>query len=238
MGATDAASARTGQNGGVSQPPQSLSTAARPSRLDRPDGLLVLLHGRGTSEQDLAPLFDLLDPEGRLACASPRAPFQFPGMPGNHWYVVERVGFPDRDTFAASYAQLGEWLAEAEEWAGSGVERTVIGGFSQGTVMSYALGLGSDRPRPAGILALSGFVPEVEGWEPDLASRAGMPVLISHGAADPVIGVEFARAARDLLEPAGLDLTYREAPLGHSIDGPTIDAATEWLEAALPRLPL
>ena len=152
--------------------------------------------------------------------------------------MVERVGFPDRETFAASYRALGEWLTEIGEWAGTGSERTVLGGFSQGTVMSYALGLGSDRPRPAGILALSGFIPEVEGWEADLDSRAGMPVLISHGSADPVIGVEFARAARELLEPAGLDLTYREAPLGHSIDGPTIDAAVEWLETALPRLPL
>ena len=139
--------------------------------------------------------------------------------------MVERVGFPDRETFAASYAALGEWLSEIGEWAGAGLERIVIGGFSQGTVMSYALGLGGDRPRPAGILALSGFIPEVEGWEPDLGSRAGMPVLISHGAGDPVIGVEYARAARDLLEPAGLALTYREAPIGHSIDGPTIDAA-------------
>ncbi len=223
----------------MSAPPSSLPTAARPARLERPDGLLVLLHGRGTSEQDLAGLFDLLDSEGRLACAAPRAPFRFAGMPGNHWYMVERVGFPDRETFAASYAALGEWLSEIGEWAGAGPERIVIGGFSQGTVMSYALGLGGGRPRPAGILALSGFIPEVEGWEPDLGSRAGMPVLISHGAGDPVIGVEYARAARDLLEPAGLALTYREAPIGHSIDGPTIDAAVEWLETlACPAVPL
>ncbi len=197
-----------------------------------------MLHGRGTSEQDLVGLFDLLDPEGRLACASPRAPFRFPGQPGNHWYVVERVGFPDPETFAVSYAGLGEWLAELGAWAGVAAERTVLGGFSQGTVMSYAQGLGPGRPRPAGILALSGFIPQVEGWEPDLVSRVGMPVLISHGSADPVIGVGFARAARDLLEPAGLDLTYREAPIGHSIDGPTIDAARDWLEKAIPRLPL
>jgi phospholipase/carboxylesterase len=222
----------------VTESSEPLVTATRPARLERPDGLLVLLHGRGTSEQDLVGLFDHFDPEGRLVCASPRAPLQFPGQPGNHWYVVERVGFPDRETFAASYAMLGEWLGALGESAGIGADRTVLGGFSQGTVMSYALGLGGGRPRPAGILALSGFIPEVEGWEPDLASRAGMPVLISHGSADPVISVEFARAARDLLEPAGLDVTYREGPIGHSIDGPTIDAACDWLETALPRLPL
>ncbi len=216
---------------------ETLVTAARPARIERADGALALLHGRGTSEQDLAGLFDLLDPEGRLFCAAPRAPLQFAGHPGNHWYMVERVGFPDRETFDASYVRLGEWLAALGETVGIPIERTVLGGFSQGTVMSYALGLGAGRPRPAGILALSGFIPEVEGWAPDLASRAGMPVLISHGAADPVIGTEFARSARDLLEPAGLDVTYREAPIGHSIDGPTIDAGRDWLEKALPRLP-
>lgn len=222
----------------MTQSPDPLLSATRPSRLEHPDGLLVLLHGRGTSEQDLVGLFDLLDPEGRLMCASPRAPLQFPGQPGNHWYVVERVGFPDRETFAASYAKLGEWLAVLGSSAGLELDRTVLGGFSQGTVMSYALGLGGDRPRPGGILALSGFLPKVDGWQPDLASRAGLPVLISHGAADPVIGVEFARAARDLLEPAGIDVTYREAPIGHAIDGPTIDAGREWLESAIPRIPL
>ena len=55
---------------------------------------------------------------------------------------------------------------EVGEWVGAVPHRTVIGGFSQGTVMAYAVGLGSGRPRPAGILALSGFVPEVEGWSP------------------------------------------------------------------------
>jgi len=63
-------------------------------------------------------------------------------------------------------------------------------------------------------------------------------VLISNGARDPVIGVDFARAARDRLEAGGLEVSYRESPGGHQIDGPTIDAAREWLERAIPRRPL
>ena len=47
----------------------------------------------------------------------------------------------------------------------------MFGGFSMGSVMSYSLGLGADRPAPAGILAFSGFIPIVEGWEPSLAGR-------------------------------------------------------------------
>lgn len=211
--------------------------AARPPRIG-PDGLLVLIHGRGTDEHDLAGLFEEIDPEGRLAGAAPRGPFRLPGQPGQHWYSVPRVGFPDPESFAASYLALGDWLERLGADLEIPLERTVLGGFSQGTVMSYALGLGAGRPRPAGILALSGFIPTVESWEPELESRSGMPVLISHGAADPVISVEFARAARDLLSGAGLQVTYRETPIGHQIDGPTIEAAREWLELALPRLPL
>jgi phospholipase/carboxylesterase len=215
----------------------SLAWAAREARTT-PDGALVLMHGRGTSEQDLAGLFDLLDPEGRLHCAAPRGPLQIPGQPGNHWYVVERVGYPDPRTFERSRLLLSDWLAAVLESVDVPAERAVLGGFSQGTVMAYTLGLGKGSPIPAGILALSGFIPTVEGWESDLESRRGLPVLISHGARDPVIGVDFARAARELLDAGGLEVTYRESPGGHQIDGPTIDAAREWLERAVPRQPL
>ncbi len=93
----------------------------------------------------------------------------------------------------------------------------MLGGFSMGAVMSYAVGLGPGRPRPAGIVALSGFVPTVEGWNPDLSDRSGLPVLIHHGRTDPVIEVGFGRAARDLLEPAGLDVDYVETDAGHFV---------------------
>ncbi len=161
-----------GQNGFIAEPPETLHSTSRPPGAAA-DGALVLMHGRGTSEQDLAGLFDLLDPERRLHCAAPRGPLQLPGAPGNHWYVVERVGFPDPGTFARSYELLGAWLEQLAERSGVPPERTVLGGFSQGTVMAYALGLGKGTQRPAGILALSGFVPQVEGWEPDLTSRQG-----------------------------------------------------------------
>jgi phospholipase/carboxylesterase len=97
-------------------------------------------------------------------------------------------------------------------------ERTVLGGFSQGSVMSYALGLGPGRPRPAGILALSGFLPAVDGFELDLAKARDLPVAIGHGAQDPVITVDFGRDARDRLSAAGARVTYRESPMAHTID--------------------
>ena len=103
----------------------------------------------------------------------------------------------------------------------------MLGGFSMGSVMSYALGLGGDRPAPAGILAFSGFVPTVEGWEPDLASRQGLRVFIAHGRNDPVMEVGFARRARELLEAGGLDVEYHESDVAHEID--RAPAAHVWL---------
>jgi phospholipase/carboxylesterase len=106
----------------------------------------------------------------------------------------------------------------------------VIGGFSMGCVMSYATGLGPGRPSPAGILAMSGFIPTVEGWEPELDGRAGLPVFITHGARDPVISVDFARAARERLAAGGLDVEYHEHQGGHQLDPRTLPLMTAWLQ--------
>jgi len=120
-------------------------------------------------------------------------------------------------------------------WALTGIaaDRTILGGFSQGTVMSYALGLGADRPRPAGVLALSGFIPTVPGWAPDIATRSGLPVFIGHGRADRVIAIEFAHRARELLEDGGATVTYDESGGGHQVEPARAANAAAWMTAAL-----
>jgi len=197
------------------------------------EGLLVLHHGRGADEHDLLGLADVLDPQQRLHVVTPRAPLTLPGWPGNHWYVVPRVGYPHAETFHASSQALTAFHDELWERTGIPPERTVLGGFSMGAVRSYATGLGRDRPAPAGILAFSGFVPTVDGWEPELASRRSTRAFIAHGRQDPVIGVEFARRARDLLTGGGLDVTYHEGDGAHFIDPAHVAPATEWLQTTL-----
>ena len=152
-----------------------------------PDGLLILHHGRGADEFDLLPLGDALDPRRRLHVVSPAAPLQVPGMPGRHWYLVPRVGHPDPESFLAACDALAAFHDELWERTGLGPEKTVLGGFSMGTVMSYALGLAAAREAPAGIMAFSGFVPELDDWPLDLQARAGLRAFIAHGRRDPVI---------------------------------------------------
>ena len=198
-----------------------------------PAGLLILHHGRGTDEQDLLPLADVLDPARRLYVVSPRAPLQLPGMPGYHWYRVPRVGYPDPVTFHAAYAELAALHDEVWERTGIAPTGTVLGGFSMGSVMSYALALGADRPAPAGILAFSGFIPTVEGWRADLSGREALRAFIAHGRNDPVMDVGFARRARDELQAAGLTVDYHESDVGHQIDPAQIPAAASWLRETL-----
>jgi phospholipase/carboxylesterase len=195
-----------------------------------PAGLLILHHGRGTDERDLLPLADELDPQARLHVVTPRGPLTLPGWPGRHWYRVERVGYPDPETFASAREQLAALHDELWERTGIGAERTVLGGFSMGSVMSYALGLDPKRPAPRGILALSGFVPTVEGWRPDLETRAGLPVLIAHGRLDPVIEVGFGRDAARRLEEAGLAVEYLEFEGAHHVEPSQLPAMRSWLE--------
>jgi phospholipase/carboxylesterase len=193
-------------------------------------GLLILHHGRGADEHDLLGLADTLDPQRRLHVVTPRAPLTIPGWPGNHWYIVPRVGYPDPDTFDRAYAKLAAFHDGLWERTGIDPERTVFGGFSMGSVMSYSLGLAGERPAPAGILAFSGFVPTVEGWQPELASRSGTRAFIAHGRQDPIMDVAFARRARDLLEAGDLAVSYHESDAGHHIDPAHVPAAVAWLE--------
>jgi phospholipase/carboxylesterase len=187
----------------------SLQLRERPAA-GEPQGTLVLLHGRGADEHDLHPLLDALDPERKLHGITPRAPLSLPPG-GAHWYRLAGIPTPDPETFRQSFELLSGWL--------DGLQRPlVLGGFSQGAVMSWALGLGrGPAKRPAAIVALSGFLPRVHGLELDLSALDGYPVAIGHGTYDDVIPVDFSREARALLEPAGASVLYREYPLPHTI---------------------
>jgi len=78
-------------------------------------------------------------------------------------------------------------------------------------------------------------MPDVDGLEFDLTALDGYPVAIAHGTLDPIIPVEYSRAARDVLTAAGADVAYSEAPVGHTIDPRVIPALRELVAAAISR---
>ncbi|MDQ2967921.1 MAG: phospholipase [Actinomycetota bacterium] len=209
----------------------ALTARVRPAAGDS-EGALVLFHGRGADENDLFPLLDALDPERRFVGATPRAPLSLPPG-GAHWYVLGGIGTPEATTFNASYAAASEWLDGFLAEHGTGHDRLVLGGFSQGGVMAYALGLRKGRPRPAAIVAFSSFLPTVEGFELDLSPP--LPAIaIGHGTLDPVIGVEWGRQAREVLEAAGAEVLYRETPMYHEIDPDFVREVARWLQRVIP----
>jgi phospholipase/carboxylesterase len=192
-----------------------------------PEGALVLFHGRGADELDVFPLLDAFDPGRRLVGATPRGPLSLPPG-GAHWYVLGGIGTPEAQTFFASYNAASEWLDAFVAEQQLGFDRVVLGGFSQGGVMTYSLGLGAGRPRPAGLIALSSFIPTVAGFSLDLSPPLP-PVAIGHGRHDNVIGVEWGRRARATLEEAGANVLYRETPMFHQIDPDYVHEIAGWL---------
>lgn len=197
-----------------------------------PEGLLALFHGRGADERDLYPLLDHLDPERRLVGATPRGPLHLPPG-GAHWYAVYEIGYPDPPTFLSTFNRASSWLDAVATETGIPPDRTVLGGFSQGAVMTYALGLAEGRPRPAALVALSGFIPTVPGFRLDL--EPPLPrVAIGHGVLDGVISVEWGRQARRVFEEARAQVLYHESPhLGHTIDPRFVETLVPWVRDAV-----
>ena len=97
--------------------------------------------------------------------------------------------------------------------------------------MSLAVGLGLGRPRPSAVIAFSGFIPTVEGWE--LGPAPFPPIAIAHGTYDPVISVELGHRAVAQLEAAGAEVLYRESPIDHAIDPAFVEELRPWITAVV-----
>ena len=199
-----------------------------------PAGLLVLHHGRGADEHDLLGLADVLDPERRLHVVTPRAPLQLPGWPGNHWYVVPRVGYPDHDTFHAAYGALA--ALHDELWERTGIDA------GADRLRRLLDGLGDElraRPRPGPPGARRRSSPSPASSRPSTAGSPRSPTARPRARSSPTAATTrswtsaFARRARELLEAGGLHVEYHESDAAHHIDPAHVPAAVEWLRATL-----
>lgn len=194
-----------------------------------PDRLLLLVHGKGADESDLVPLIPYLDPEGRFLTVLPRAPLPFMG--GWQWYDTDGIprGGPE---LISGVDALDDLLDSCCAEYGFDRSRAIVAGFSQGCAMTLALGLRrSDRPRPAGLLGMSGFLPEREGLEYDF--NGAPPVLLQHGSADPLISAEHGRLAAARLGAEGVPVVYREYAMAHQVTPESSQDAMAWLALVL-----
>lgn len=213
----------------LTQPPRS-SGSARPP-------LLLLLHGLGSHESDLMGLAPYLD--GRFFIVSARAPFELgPGMYGWFQVMLDPVApVINPDDAERSRTLLLRFIGEVIDTYGVDPVRIYLMGFSQGAIMSLSLAL--TRPdRLAGVVAMSGRVlPEVLPKTAPPEALRGLPILIVHGADDPILPVHHGRASRDLLTPLPCVLTYREYAMGHQVTEESLAAVAAWLRARLDEPP-
>lgn len=213
--------------------------------------LVVLLHGFGAPGTDLVPLAAEVDAPQSVRWLFPMAPLVLdPGAPEvaapRAWWMIDMVELqvaamtgefaPLTERKPAGIdearAKLVSLLDAAERELGVAQAQVVLGGFSQGAMLATDTVLRSTRPF-AGLAILSGTLISKKDWQALAAGRSGLPVLQSHGRADPILPFSLAEALRDLLVSSGLSVDWLPFSGGHGIPAPVLGR----LEALLKRLP-
>ena len=192
---------------------------------------LILLHGRGTNEDDLLELVDELDP--RFFIVSARAPYRFEqGFGGYTWYDLKEVGSPDLQQFEESYTRLMVFIEDVKRGYPIDAQRLFLLGFSMGSIMSFSVAL--TKPLEVrGIVAHSGYIPENTPLRFAWDQLQHLSVFSAHGVNDPVISVSLARRARELLSKTKVNLTYKEYPIPHTISEESLSDLSAWLQKML-----
>ena len=191
--------------------------------------LMVLVHGYGADEHDLAPLAPLYDPDGEFFVICPRAPNDVPPF-GAGWYERDATGAIDVAGFVESVDRLDATIDAT--CAGHGFDRSqaVIIGFSQGAAATLAVALRSGgATRPAAIACLSGMLQEPDGFDYDWHASDLPPACVQHGTQDPMVPLERGHHVRDTLLSKGVDVTYSEYAMGHEIRPEGILDLRNWL---------
>jgi phospholipase/carboxylesterase len=191
--------------------------------------LVVLLHGRGSNEQEIATLADHL-PHG-LVYAAVRAPIAEGG--GFAWFANRGIGRPIASSLCDTMGWFRAWL---DQTASTG-RPVVLVGFSGGAAFAGGLLL-AEPSRYAGAAILYGTLPFDAGVPVEPGHLAGVPVFVAQGDTDTVIPRELLdRTWSYLHEQSSATVTSRRDPGGHGISVETLRELGEWLARVLPRPP-
>lgn len=191
---------------------------------------LFLLHGYGSNEEDLFSFAE--DLSSRYEIFSLRAPLHLDPF-GFAWYQIDfeapKGKWSDLDQARESLALITAFIEQARLTFGPFNHKSNLLGFSQGAILSLALGLN----QPANfqrVVGLSGYLnTELLTSQPDRSSMEGLQIYCSHGLVDPVIPVEWARNTPDYLQSLGKSITYEEFESGHGVNPANYQSFTNWM---------
>lgn len=210
--------------------------------------LVVLLHGFGAPGDDLVPLSEYLDAPAGTRFLFPEAPISIPMGFGDSraWWMIDmariqadRAAGKIRDIsneiprgLSEARERMTVLLDEMQKKLGADPKRTVLGGFSQGAMLSCDALLHSAQPY-AGLVQLSGTLVAKQEWSPLLAKRKGLPVFQSHGTQDQILAYVMAERLRDEFAQAGTKIEWHPFRGGHEIPGPVLRQLGVFLTSAL-----
>lgn len=192
--------------------------------------LLLLLHGYGSNEEDLFSFASELP--GEYYVISLRAPYDL--MWGSYaWYAInfdaDENKFSDLDQARSSRDIVVACIDELlEKYPIDSTQVTLIG-FSQGSILSYAVAL-SYPDKIDRVVAMSGYLNTdiaLENYTENDFSK--LRIFASHGNVDQVVPVEWARKAAPVLQELGIDIVYKEYPVGHGVAPQNFFDFRDWL---------
>ena len=210
-------------------PPLTYTVAPLHSGHPGPHPLLVLLHGRGSDENDLLGLAPLLDP--RFLLVSVRAPRRFMGG-GYTWYDFEEIGKPNGSQLVESLHQLTQLLDGLPREHPADPSRVFLFGFSMGAMMAFTMAL-THPERVRGIVAHSGYLPEHVPLAYQWNALGRTAFFIAHGTKDPIVPIQMGRRSADLLRPTGAPVEFHEYPIPHTISEESLSDLSRWLSSRL-----
>ena len=205
--------------------------------------VVVLMHGYGAPGTDLVPLWRELAVPSNVRFVFPEAPHDL-GFGGRAWWNIDMARLQDRFTKGGAErltaevppgseearGAIVELLGALERDHGAAPEQVIIGGFSQGAMLATDVVLRTTRPFGA-LAILSGTIISGPEWSALMPARQGLPVLQSHGRADPVLPFAVAEQLRDALTAAGLAVEFVPFNGGHGIPSSVLEGLARRIRA-------
>ena len=193
--------------------------------------LLLLLHGYGSNEEDLFSFASELPEEYYIISA--RAPYDL--QYGSYaWYAInfdaDENKFSDLDQARTSRDLISNFIDELTANYPIDKNNVTLIGFSQGTILSYAVAL-SNPDKVQRVVAMSGYLNlEIVNENYLKNDLKKLKIFASHGTVDQVIPIDWARKAKPVLDNLGIVTTYKEYPIGHGVSPQNFHDFKKWLE--------